>query len=112
MALELAKTFTDVTGLDPEDSMVSAGLQPEKGNRIRYASGTAEDLPAAGVPHDSVDLVVAGEAAHYFNHPASWPELAKALKPKGSVAYVVSRLRAPAPSKDLLTSGLRSYYVP
>lgn len=90
MALELASRFTNVTGIDPEDSMVAAGLQPESGNGIRYAKGTAEDLPAVGLGENSIDLAVAGEAAHYFTHENSWPQLARALKPKGSVAWIVS----------------------
>lgn len=91
MALELASHFTNVTGIDPEDSMVAAGLQPQSGNKIRYAKGTAEDLPACGLGENSIDLAVAGEAAHYFTHENSWPQLAKALKPKGSIAWIVSR---------------------
>lgn len=90
MALELAKRFKDVTGLDPEDGMIAAGLQPESGSKIRYAKGTAEDLPAVGVKENSIDLAVAGEAAHYFTHEKSWPQLARALKPKGSIAWIVS----------------------
>lgn len=97
MALELAKRFTSVTGLDPEDSMVAAGLQPPSGSgaQIRYAKGTAEDLPACGVRENSVDLAVAGEAAHYFTHSRSWPQLARALKPKGSIAWIVSAPSGP-----------------
>ncbi|EJT50991.1 hypothetical protein A1Q1_07785 [Trichosporon asahii var. asahii CBS 2479] len=89
MALELASRFKNVTGIDPEDSMVAAGLQPESGNKIRYAKGTAEDLPAVGLGANSIDLAVAGEAAHYFTHENSWPQLAKALKPKGSIAWII-----------------------
>ncbi len=88
MALELSKTFDNVTGLDPEEGMVKAGLQPE-GKRIAYHVGTAEDLRAIGIEDSSVDLVVAGEAAHYFNHSVTWPELARVLRPSGTVCWAV-----------------------
>jgi ubiquinone/menaquinone biosynthesis C-methylase UbiE len=88
MALELSKTFDNVTGLDPEEGMVKAGLQPE-GKRIAYHVGTAEDLRAIGIKDNSVDLVVAGEAAHYFNHSVTWPELARFLRPSGTVCWAV-----------------------
>lgn len=107
MALELASRFKNVTGIDPEDSMVAAGLQPESGNKIRYAKGTAEDLPAVGLGANSIDLAVAGEAAHYFTHENSWPQLAKALKPKGSIAWIVS-----SSLRGVLTAGLRPHRIP
>jgi len=89
MALELAKTYKEVTGLDPMEGMVKAGLQPAD-KRIRYAVGNAEDLSAAGIEDASIDLVVAGEAAHYFDHAKSWSEVGRVLRPKGTVAWVVS----------------------
>lgn len=103
MALELSKRFKHVTGLDPEDGMIAAGLQPESGNKIRYAKGTAEDLPAVGVKDNSIDLAVAGEAAHYFTHENSWPQLARALKPKGSIAWIVSSADQPTTRNVKLT---------
>lgn len=90
MAVELSKSFDKVTGLDPEEGMVGAGLQPDSGKRITYSVGTAEHLDAAGIEDNSVDLIVAGEAAHYFNHAKCYPELARVLKPSGTLAYVVS----------------------
>lgn len=73
------------------ESMVAAGLQP-KDKVIQYGVGSAENLQAAGIPDDSVDMAVAGEAAHYFDHDKTWPELARVLKPAGTVAWVVRRL--------------------
>jgi ubiquinone/menaquinone biosynthesis C-methylase UbiE len=71
--------------------MVAVGLQPhDPTKRITYAVGTAERLNAAGIADASIDLVVAGEAAHYFDHTKTWPELARVLKPRGTVAWIVS----------------------
>jgi hypothetical protein len=35
----------------------------------------------------TVDMAVAGQAAHWFDQGAVWPELARALKPGGTVAF-------------------------
>ncbi len=85
MALALASDFVRVSAQDPSQKMVSVGLQPESGS-IDYSVGSAEDM--ASVPPASVDLAVAGQAAHWFNHDKVWPELARILRPRGSVAYV------------------------
>jgi SAM-dependent methyltransferase len=87
LAAQLATRFTHVTGLDPEASMVDAGLHPE-GTDITYGVGVAEELGAAGIKDDSADLVIAGEAAHYFDHARAWPEIARVLRPNGTVAYI------------------------
>ncbi|WOO81957.1 Trans-aconitate 3-methyltransferase [Vanrija pseudolonga] len=88
MALNLAPHFESVTGLDPSSKMVAVGVQPPSGPKIRYGVGTSEDLGAAGIAPASVDLVVAGQAAHWFDHAKTWPQLARALRPGGSVAYI------------------------
>ncbi|TXT05962.1 hypothetical protein VHUM_03723 [Vanrija humicola] len=89
MALNLAPHFDRVTGLDPSSKMVSVGAQPAPpAKQITYGVGTSEDLGAAGVTPGSVDLVVAGQAAHWFDHAKTWPQLARALRPGGSVAYI------------------------
>lgn len=86
--------------------MVDIGLQPDDKSvpRIDYRVGGGEDLVAAGVA--GVDLVVAGvsaliwrrdqselirlgQAAHWFDHPKTWAQLSKAVKPGGTVAYIV-----------------------
>lgn len=42
--------------------MVDIGIQPDKGPRIEYAVGSAEDIGSRGVGEgeEGVDLVVAG----------------------------------------------------
>lgn len=85
MALNLAERFDKVTGLDPSRKMVDVGLQSLK-NNITYAVGDAEKT---GLPDQSIDLVIAGQAAHWFDHEKAWKELRRVLRPKGTVAYVV-----------------------
>lgn len=88
MALNLAERFDQVTGLDPSQKMVSVGLQSPSGN-ITYAVGDAEKTSLAD---QSVDLVIAGQAAHWFDHDKAWKELRRVLRPQGTVAYVVGPL--------------------
>jgi hypothetical protein len=66
IALELAKRFREVTGLDPAAKMVEVGLQPSESSQARhitYKVGSAEDLHSAGISDESVDLVTAGKGA-------------------------------------------------
>ncbi|KAL1412444.1 hypothetical protein Q8F55_000189 [Vanrija albida] len=85
MALNLAPHFERVTALDPSAKMVAVGVQPQPpAAKITYGVGTSEDLGAAGIAPGSVDLVVAGQAAHWFDHARTWPQLARALRPGGS----------------------------
>ncbi|GMK56203.1 hypothetical protein CspeluHIS016_0300430 [Cutaneotrichosporon spelunceum] len=84
MACALAPHFDRVSAQDPSPNMVSVGLQPDTG-RVEYSLGAAEET---GLPPTSVDLVVAGQAAHWFDHARVWPELGRILRPRGTVAYV------------------------
>jgi SAM-dependent methyltransferase len=91
MALALSPSFEHTTALDPSAKMVSIGLQPDASTKkhISYAVGSAEDL--SSLPAHSVDLVVAGQAAHWFDHQRAWSQIGHVLRPGGTVAYVVSR---------------------
>lgn len=84
IALNLAPSFQQVTAIDPSASMIAAALQHDK---VTYKQGDAEKIP---LPDQSVDLVVAGQAAHWFDHAKSWPELRRVVRPGGSVVYIVS----------------------
>lgn len=66
---------------------------------ITFHSSTAEN--SAFLPDESVDMVTAAQAAHWFDYPRLWPELARVVRPGGTVAFwgytdpvVVSRPRA------------------
>ncbi|WVQ72717.1 hypothetical protein IAR50_002277 [Cryptococcus sp. DSM 104548] len=93
VASELAPRFDRTIALDPSATMVSIGLQPKGhdqigGKQIQYKVGKGEDLAAAGIQDNSVDLVVAGQAAHWFDHAKVWPQLTRAVRPGGSVVYL------------------------
>lgn len=54
--------------------------------KITFQQGHAEKLSELVGPA-SVDMAVAGQAAHWFDHGVVWQELARALKPGGTVAF-------------------------
>lgn len=90
MALALAPHFAHISALDPSEKMVSVGLQPSSSSsagakHISYGVGSVESLP---YPPHSIDLAIAGQAAHWFDHARAWAQLARVLRPRGTVAYV------------------------
>ncbi|WWD20867.1 hypothetical protein CI109_105344 [Kwoniella shandongensis] len=88
VALSLSPHFRHTTALDPSKKMVEVGLQPSDPTlpRIQYKVGTAEKLIEEGVKE--ADLVVAGQAAHWFDHQKTWTQLSKVVRPGGTVAYI------------------------
>lgn len=72
--------------------------------QFEFVQSSAEQL---GFLEDkSVDLVIAAQAAHWFDWNKMWPELARILRPNGTVAFwVYSEFRLPQyPSlTDLIT---------
>ncbi|KAL7422938.1 hypothetical protein Q5752_002236 [Cryptotrichosporon argae] len=89
VAVALSHRFARVTALDPARRMVDAGLRPARGaGEVEYRVGAAEDLRAAGVEDGSVDLIVAAQAAHWFDYARAWPSLLRALRPGGTVAFI------------------------
>lgn len=89
---DLAPRFTHATGLDAGESMIavarSLGLQTASSEPVRFEVSTAEAME--GVEDESVDLITAANAAHWFDLPAFWKRAAKVLKPGGSVALWTS----------------------
>ncbi|KAB5577970.1 S-adenosyl-L-methionine-dependent methyltransferase [Coniochaeta sp. 2T2.1] len=85
----LAPHFTRIIALDPSAGMVSQAQKltpPDLGSKITFRQGAAEDLtPFVG--DGEVDLVVAGQAAHWFDYSKAWPELGRVVKRGGSLAF-------------------------
>ncbi|KAK7997348.1 hypothetical protein PG989_005388 [Apiospora arundinis] len=88
---ELSPNFGSVIAVDPSAGMVAQAKKMTttavgpSNNNIQFQQGNAEDL--AFVADKSLDMVVAGQAAHWFDYAKVWPNLARTLKPGGTVAF-------------------------
>lgn len=52
---------------------------------VTFRSGKSESLDFLG--DGSVDMVVAGQAAHWFDYATLWPEMQRVLRPGGTLAF-------------------------
>lgn len=89
--------FSKVIGVDPSKGMIdsaktadpsaflSSSSPPHSFADVEYRVGSAESLD--WLEDESVDLVAAGQAAHWFDHGKTYKELHRILKPGGTVAY-------------------------
>ncbi|KAG8953953.1 hypothetical protein FRC04_000937 [Tulasnella sp. 424] len=82
----LPNHFASVLGSDPSSVMIEQAKKQNIASNVTFVVSPAEDI-ATKVDPASIDLVVAGEAAHWFDHTRLWPALARILKPGGTVAY-------------------------
>ncbi|HSE09144.1 MAG TPA: class I SAM-dependent methyltransferase [Nocardioidaceae bacterium] len=72
-----------VTATDPSEAMLSRLGVRAPGARV--LAGAAEQIPVA---RRSADLVVAAQAAHWFDLDRTLPEIARVLRPGGRMAVV------------------------
>lgn len=84
IAKTLRPNFAEVLGVDPSAGMVKQASDSVNDTKITFRQGNAEDL--SFLPDKSVDMVVAGQAAHWFDYAKVWPELSRVVKPGGSLA--------------------------
>ncbi len=68
-----------------EPSAAMAKRIPARAPRARVALARAEELPIADA---SVDVVVSAQAFHWFDHESALPEIARVLRPGGTLALV------------------------
>ena len=73
----------DVFATDPDDAMLD--ILSEKLPDVRATSGTAEQIPTG----DSLyDVVVVGQAFHWFDHAKALVEIGRVLRTDGRLAVV------------------------
>jgi SAM-dependent methyltransferase len=83
LTAELVAQGHDVLATEPDEQML--GLLRERLPEVRTAVATAEDLPAGD---RSVDVVLAAQSFHWFDHAVALPEFARVLRPGGVLALV------------------------
>ncbi|KAL1689513.1 S-adenosyl-L-methionine-dependent methyltransferase [Schizophyllum commune] len=82
--------FKRVVGIDPSEKMLQGArtrvesLYPTGTDQFRFVHSAAEDL--SSFPDKSVDMTVSAQAAHWFNWSKLWPELARVMRPGGTIA--------------------------
>ena len=87
---DLAPHFQRATGIDGSVEMVNAARARGDATNtglVNYQVANAEECDdVTGIMSESVDLITAGMAAHWFNMEAFWQKAAKILKHNGTVA--------------------------
>lgn len=86
---ELSPYFTRVIGADPSPGMVDtakANTPNSQYPNIEYHTAAAEKLPFISKA-GSVDMVVAGQAAHWFQQAPFFAELDRVMRPGGTLAF-------------------------
>ncbi|KAG8559148.1 hypothetical protein GDO81_017255 [Engystomops pustulosus] len=81
--LPLAPHFKKVLGIDISDSQINVAKQNNTASNVSYMVAAAEKLP---IKDDSVDLVNAGLAVHWFILDDFAGEVARVLKKNGCLA--------------------------
>lgn len=90
--------FDKLIGVDPSNGMIDEAqgawqawkeMQPDQSQlqatQATFSIASAEELE--GIPDNSVDLITAATAAHWFDYEKIWPTLARVLRPRGTVAF-------------------------
>ncbi|ROT43059.1 S-adenosyl-L-methionine-dependent methyltransferase [Sodiomyces alkalinus F11] len=86
IARALSPHFDRVLAIDPSPVMVRQAVSATPDNpKIAFRQGQAEDL--SFLADGTVDLAVAGQAAHWFDYSRAWPELARVVRSGGALAF-------------------------
>ncbi|EOD47290.1 putative ubie coq5 protein [Neofusicoccum parvum UCRNP2] len=84
----IAQDFETAIGVDPSPGMIEqaqANTDLVAYPNVSFQSGPAEELPFFG--DNSVDAILSGQAAHWFDYPRVWASLARVLRQGGTVAF-------------------------
>ncbi|OAA32187.1 Crg1p S-adenosylmethionine-dependent methyltransferase [Moelleriella libera RCEF 2490] len=85
IARALSPHFGQVVGIDASPGMVKQALSMTQDSKISFRQAGAEDL--SFLRDGSIDMVVSGQAAHWFDYNKAWPELSRIVKPGGTLAF-------------------------
>lgn len=104
-AVGLAPYFAQVIATDASQAQLA---HAEQAPNIRYAVATAE---ASGLADRSVDLVTVAQAAHWFNRPRFFVEVARVARPGALVALWMYNLMETSPEVDTVVGRLYTEIV-
>lgn len=113
LAVVLAERFERVTGIEPSADQRNHAVAH---SRVEYHSGFAEDLtPIFGKP--PADLVVAAQAAHWFDRPRFYERARAVAQPNALIAlicYGVLAIAGPAGARlhQFYADELAPYWSP
>jgi len=83
---ELSPSFTRLIATDPSAPMIAQAKSSSTSHpNIEFSVGSAEDLSA--LEDGSLDMVVAGQAAHWFDYSKVWKEISKKVRRGGTLAF-------------------------
>lgn len=88
VARYLTQSFSNVIGTDPSDGMIEqahSSTSQEDHPNLTFRKASAESLTF--LEDESVDLVVAGQAAHWFDTTELFPEMGRILRKSGTLAF-------------------------
>lgn len=93
----LAPYFAHAIGIDPSEGMITTARSMNDVTStfepVRFEISTAEELGehlSPPIQQSSIDLIIASNAAHWFDMSRFWLSAARVLKPGGSVALWTS----------------------
>ena len=86
---DLSPEFSKVIGTDPSIGMIKQARSTINSDvhysNLEYLESNAEDC--SFLSNGSVDMVVAGQAAHWFNYPVLFPEMKRVVRHGGTLAF-------------------------
>ncbi|KAI9879137.1 MAG: hypothetical protein M1830_009396 [Pleopsidium flavum] len=84
----LSAAFAHVIGTDPSKGMIDqarSSTPKEEYPNVEYKEAKAESSPF--LEDGSVDMVVAGQAAHWFDYERLFPEMKRIVRTNGTMAF-------------------------
>ncbi|KAG6136137.1 hypothetical protein E4U12_001383 [Claviceps purpurea] len=85
IARAMSPHFGRVVAIDTSPGMIKQASSSTQDAKITFHQAGVEDL--SFLADESIDMIVAGQSAHWFDYDKAWPELCRVLKPKGSLAF-------------------------
>src|SRR5262245_51679315 len=97
-----------VIGVEPNEQMRAAAEARLSGERFTSINGCAENT---SLEQESVDVVIAAQAFHWFDVPAARQEFSRILKPPARVVLLWNTLRTDTPFLSDYEELLQRYSV-